>query len=493
MSGRNYRQLVKLHRESTSGEEHEENLKALSKLADTNLPKYKQVKYDLLRDFIGERKEAAKNSLEKVKKLEECSKAKKEMLFMKQHKYLWFKELNKLNSLSKKYQDDLDDYLKLLQTAPQVEYVDMRSDDENEEYYDDDGVENCDEITHKLNTDEIEFINEHSHIDELEKFKFVLDIELDKFKKSTLEPIYNLNEDLKYYLAITPNKEMNSNNKHEIDIKNMIEQVKYQQEGLIDKLNVDFMNLVDEINMCSESMMGQNSEFISISEGIPYQAYLLESPDDELKLSVLNEFIIIDFKYKEKLKQLNENYKSISEQEREYDGWAQYEHEIFQHIYEQYQYHNVNLTNCNFTLRDLMFDRMKRTFELYDLQLSRAELVKHEEWMNTSKYYNQQQKLIYNEWNESRKGLLVKAEAIFQEAFEMIEIEREKKSEREKQLRICNELYAKVKKYREQKLEALEIQQKLDKIMEEERRQKIKIENEREKKRRENQKQNVSI
>jgi hypothetical protein len=218
---------------------------------------------------------------------------------------------------------------------------------------------------------------------------------------------------------------------------------------------------------------------------------MLESPDEELKLSVLNEFIIIDFKYKEKITQLNQNHQAILNENSKFDGWGQYEHEIFEHIYEHYHYHNVNLTNCNFTLRDLLFDRMKRTFEIHGLKLNRNELVKHEEWMNMKKYYQQQKKLLYHEWSESRNGLLVKAEVAFNEAFEVMELENDKQLERAKQLRFCNELYAKVKKFREQKLEALEIQQKLDRIMEEERLKKLKIENEKEKRRREEQKRNV--
>ena len=68
MTGRDYRQLIKLHRESTA-KNNDDNLRVLSKLADTNLVKYKQVQYELFKDFIGERKVAAESSLEKVKKL----------------------------------------------------------------------------------------------------------------------------------------------------------------------------------------------------------------------------------------------------------------------------------------------------------------------------------------------------------------------------------------------------------------------------------------
>ena len=476
MTGRDYRQLVKLHRECTN--KNDDNSKVLSKLADTNLVKYRPVKYDLLKDFIGERKVAAVNSLDKVKKLEECSKTKREQLFIKQHKYTWFKELSKLNTLAKKYQQDLEDYLKLAQTKETIEYADI--------FLDDGDLED----SLMKDTEDIQFINEHSHIDEVEAYRFKLEEYIEAFKKQTIEPVYELNEDLKYYLSANSVEKIRKNTEKNNEILLTINQVKEQQNKILSSLENEYLNCMNEIE--NEETELENSELI-VEEGIPYEAFLLESPDEELKQSVLNEFVIIDFKYKEKLIQLNESHQNVlNNSKSRNDGWEMHEHEIFQHIYDQYHYHNVNLTNCNFTLRDLMFDRMKRTFEFYGIKVSRHELVKHEEWMNLKKYYQQQKKLLHSEWKESRKGLLVKAEATFQEAFEMLEIEREKKLERAKQLRICNDLYAKVKKFREQKLEALEIQQKLDRIMEEERLRKANVESEKEKRKREEQKKNVS-
>ena len=368
----------------------------------------------------------------------------------------------------------------LAKTKSKTEYADI--------FVDNDDI-NESMLQYEEEEEDVKFINELSHIDEIEAFKIKLEENFLKFKKHTIDPVYELNEDLKYYLSVNSVKKIRSNTEKNSEIRETIEQVRKQQDEILNTLHHESLNYMQEIEEDSNEM--ENDEIV-IEEGIPYEAFLLESPDEELKLSVLNEFIIIDFKYKEKIEQLNEGHQAILNSKSNYDGWGQYEHEIFQHIYEQYHYHNVNLTNCNFTLRDLLFDRLKRTLEIYGFKFTRNELVKHEEWLNMKKYYQQQRKLLHNEWSESRKGLLIKAEAAFQEAFEMLELEREKKYERAKQLQICNELYAKVRRFREQKLEALEIQQKLDKIMEEERLRKAKIENEREKRRREEQKKNVN-
>ena len=99
--------------------------------------------------------------------------------------------------------------------------------------------------------------------------------------------------------------------------------------------------------------------------------------------------------------------------------------------------------------------------------------------------------MIISEWNESRRSLLVKAEAIFAEAFDLIDQQRLKKEEKEKQLKICNDLYEKVTKWRNQKLEALEIQQKIDEIIKKQNLERIKFESERISKQREQEKQAV--
>lgn len=108
-----------------------------------------------------------------------------------------------------------------------------------------------------------------------------------------------------------------------------------------------------------------------------------------------------------------------------------------------------------------------------------------------NKYYHQQQKLIINEWNESRRALLLKAEAVFAEAYELIEKQRIKNEEKEKQLRICNELYDKVSRWRNQKLEALEIQQKIDDMLRKQMMDKLRVENEKKSEQRQRQKQAV--
>lgn len=247
--------------------------------------------------------------------------------------------------------------------------------------------------------------------------------------------------------------------------------------------------MIQELNELAKEI---NKEESLVKEGIPAEAYELNCPNEELRFSVLQEFHIIDFKYKEKLKQLKERAsREIDENgNNKLNGWSQREHDLFVYIYELY--HDHAHSGPNFTLRDLMLDQMRRVFSKTSKKLNHFDYIKHEEWCNAHKYFQQQRKLILTEWVEAKNALLVKAEAVFGEAFDLIEQDKIKNEEKEKQLRICNELYEKVSRWRNQKLEALEIQQKIENIMKQQNEERLRLENEKKKKKRDQEKQAVS-
>lgn len=133
------------------------------------------------------------------------------------------------------------------------------------------------------------------------------------------------------------------------EIINTIKKVKNQQLKLNEKLESERNQLQLELNEIGNKI---NSSEMNIVEGIPSTALELESPDQELKSAVLQEFKIIDFKYKEKLKQLDDiNTKN----QIKYSEWTNEESEFFQHIYEQYHFHNISLNNCNLLLFKLNY------------------------------------------------------------------------------------------------------------------------------------------
>ena len=365
MTGRDYKQLMRLHRETKQFiDPNNENHKQLSRLVDSahnaTLIKYQPVNYDLFKNFIQMRKEAAVDSLDKVKKIEDVSKQKREFLFMKNHAIIWFKEWTRLINQLKNTEIDLNESFKFKHNS--IDYINLNEDMQE------DGNEGDN------------YFNLLNEIDEIEKYSQELNEDRIKFKVRTIHPINDLQEDLKFCLQ--KNFELKNNPEQYKQIINTVKAVKSQQAKIYEKLDLDAKKATDELNEASRLL---NFDEMTIEEGVPAEAFDLISPDEELKFSVLQEFIIIDFKYKEKLNHVDENHKSL-ERGGKFSGWTQEQNDIFQHIYEQYHFHNINLVNCNFSLRDLLFDRIRRTFQ-NKFKVERAELIKHEEWnVNSSQF-----------------------------------------------------------------------------------------------------------
>lgn len=168
-------------------------------------------------------------------------------------------------------------------------------------------------------------------------------------------------------------------------------------------------------------------------------------------------------------------------------GWNQADHDMFQHIQDQYQAHTLSHLPPNVTQRELMIDRLKRTFK----STHRTDLLKQEEWSDASRYFQQQRHLILNEWASAKRALLLKAEAVFAEAFEMVERERIDREEKERQRRVCEQLYEKVSWWRERKLEALEMEQRLARSEKRRKAERARLEREKQHEKRSKEKQAV--
>ena len=291
MTGRDYKKLVKLHRDTIQKTETYTNdsFRYLTKLIDNTslIKKYTPVDYDLYKNFINERKQAASNSLTKVKQLETNNKLKKENLFSQHHSVVWLKEWSKLDHQYKLNELELEDLFRLLELNS-VDYVDLKD---------------VNSVVNE-NDDEVDqfFKDNNNPVDDLELYREKMYDERIKFKLNTVYPIKELKEDLEYYLRVTPVKDIREKNAEKNQqIFSMMNKVKNQQDKILINLDNEYDTLMSEIDDINKEIT-QNE--LQVSEGIPEQAYTLESPDEELKISVLQEFLIIDFKYKEKLDNL---------------------------------------------------------------------------------------------------------------------------------------------------------------------------------------------
>ena len=185
-------------------------------------------------------------------------------------------------------EQELGNFSKLFE-ANSVDYIDLdRVDDLNEDNYDESSLN-------------ISIANSNNQqIDDLEHFDQLLNDDRLKFKVKTVCPIYDLGEDVRFYLK---NRRPGLPPEQDERVGQTIESVKQQQKRVLEQLEAENFRIYQEVNEFGDKL---NEE--EVTRGIPIEAFELDCPNEELKISVLQEFIIIDFKYDEKLNQLNDSY-----------------------------------------------------------------------------------------------------------------------------------------------------------------------------------------
>lgn len=200
-------------------------------------------------------------------------------------------------------EQELSNFSKLFE-ANSVDYIDLdRVDDDLNE--DDNNNNNSHNNTNdndsSLDMSSVMMANSNNQqIDDLEHFDQLLNDDRLKFKVKTVCPIYDLSEDVCFYLKKRRTAALAEQDQQ---VNLTIESVKSQQKRVLEQLEAEFFRLYIEVNEFADKL---NEE--EVTRGIPIEAFELDCPNEELKISVLQEFIIIDFKYDEKLNQLNESY-----------------------------------------------------------------------------------------------------------------------------------------------------------------------------------------
>ncbi|CAF4696116.1 unnamed protein product [Rotaria sp. Silwood1] len=410
-SNKNLLRLNKLYRTP------ENTLTDVVRVTDENIPKYRQVNYDAMRDIINDRKicgtQALERSIERV--LFFYNHAIREQAELKISRDYWLNEQHKLNQQYRKYDNEHRTWL-------------------TEAFHDPDLLSIFHEIT---------------------KYRIWLDENTIKFRKTTVLPIIQLKEELESKTVTTDN------------IPNIIDAlqiVKKEQNELILLLNQEERQLDDELKEF-QKYIDEDDEINMMEEGIPESIIELPCPNDELRVTMLQEFLIIDHKYRETLLDLDANYLHIINQEN--DGWDIDEHEMLVHLYEMYPGDVKKRRTCIYN-----------HFHRYYPKCSRQEMLKHEEWCNAQTYYLKHKRLILYEWKQARIALKLKAQLAFQEAFELQERLVQQHEEKMKQRALCEQLANQVQKWREKQLEVLEVKRKLEESKRQAELEKIRQENE---------------
>ena len=103
--------------------------------------------------------------------------------------------------------------------------------------------------------------------------------------------------------------------KEHADVLKVVESVKIQQRVVMEKLQMEQEQLeqeLDSLSLHEMTGMGGMSDAV-IETGIPDEAFDLECPDDQLKDTILEEFLLLDKKFEAQLEYLNVKYQHVKQ------------------------------------------------------------------------------------------------------------------------------------------------------------------------------------
>lgn len=439
MSGRDLRKFVNFHR-TAIGAADSSLVNRFVEGQGSN--RYRPADYDKLQAIAQLRKAAGNKTFQKIEKITKASKAKKVRGLLQQHKACWTKERIRLHSLQRKLQSDID----ALRPGSPLDSSSVK------EFFQD-----------------------------LKIYEEIISEDFQEFNKNTVQPLWDLREDLQFWIGENRDKIlMGVAEKEHAEVLTIVESVKMQQHLVLEKLQIEQDQLEQELDsMGVHEMMKDMMMSGTIKQTrIPDEAHELECPDEQLKASVLEEFILLDKKFETQLEYLDLKYQHVKQSSS--GGWSKQNHLHFVHLMEQYP---PELPNR----RMLYIDRMLREMP----HKTRSELVDHEQWYLSHKFYQNQIHSTLKAWALDRDDMLVKVKATFAEAWTVYEEATEKAKTRKKQENICQDLYKKVLAFREEKLEALKLQAAIAAKEQEEEENRLRAAEEKERKRRDLQRRQI--
>lgn len=275
MSGRDLRKFVNFHR-TAIGAADSSLVNRFVEGQGSN--RYRPADYDKLQAIAQLRKAAGNKTFRKIEKITKASKEKKVQGLLQQHKACWTKERIRLHSLQRKLQSDVD----ALRPGSPLDPSSVK------EFFQD-----------------------------LKIYEEIVSEDFQEFNKNTIQPLWDLREDLQFWIGENRDKIlMGVAEKEHAEVLKIVESVKMQQHLVLDKLQMEQEQLEQELDsMGVHEMMKvmMMSDTIIKQTGIPDEAHELECPDEQLKASVLEEFILLDKKYETQLEYLELKYQHVKQ------------------------------------------------------------------------------------------------------------------------------------------------------------------------------------
>lgn len=403
--------------------------------------KYRQVDYDEMMEKVLQKKFEANSSMIKMGRLKGLSKCQQKDTNTKHHQVAWRKEMLRLKDIRHIIELDIAEHIVQNAKSCLPIYVD----------YDYLIAQQAKKMT--------------------------------AFKEGTLEPVWNLCEDLKIWLQENVTQTCNIKNcklqNKAREILQTVKSVSWQQEELMGKLSNERTKLEEEIRIVMQNTGVTVDAVVKVEQGVPDEAVLMPCPDENLKFQLLSEFFKIDESFEDRLESLREQYNDVYRQ-GENGGWSESDHLEFTSVLSQYA---KDLPQRN----ALVFDRLQRQFP----GKSNSELLIHQKWYTSMRFYLEHRNALMRSWQRCREELQYKLHVIFTEACCIYEAEEMQTESKEKQKNICDQLYEKVSKWREQKYEQMVLEIHLQEEKRKEAEEKIKLTLEKKKQERNRNKQKI--
>lgn len=245
-------------------------------IAGSKVGNYKEIDYDKMNALLSIKKSSGKSSLKKLEKITKAKADKKETSLIQKHKKVWQKEQVNLKHALERIENETDFCIS------------------------------------KFSNSEFSFLNDLYF--EVTSVAESLKDSRSAFQESTVQPIYDLQEDLQCWMVENREKILLgiAGDEH-TKVTDVAKSVKMQQEGILERLNKDEEVLQGELDMImSELGIEQvDMKLPHVYGGIPNEALEYECYDEDLKANCLAEFNNMDYKHELHFKYLEEKYAGV--------------------------------------------------------------------------------------------------------------------------------------------------------------------------------------
>ncbi|XP_038141535.1 coiled-coil domain-containing protein 148-like [Cyprinodon tularosa] len=387
--------------------------------------RYKPTEYETLQAFVDASRLEYNLIEQKVLKTCCAAKATKETSLLRQHRQVWSRECPRLQKAEEQEDDNIHHFLN------HIKPMDI--------------------------TDTDIFL--------LQQYGESLERERKEFRKSTVDPVYQLRDDLRSRLGEMDDQQLKHPSNWE-QVQKQINFVRDQQMDIIAKLNAEYQHTEQQItDLGLEKYFFGTLDTVMSSEIIPEELLNADCPYPDLKDSLIHAFESLSERYKVRLQSLKEQL----EKNDRLCGWCPEDHERFQFTVSMYTHDIPNY-------RALCMDMLLRQFP----DRTTFELRQHERLWDMQRFTRMQLRVVTQQWHRDQQELLERALFTLQEAEHAHQEELEHHRDRQHQQNICLELREKLQQWRAQQEEVAKLEAAIAARRQEEVEERLKREQEKE-------------